>query len=382
MSGTEAGGFWRPTVAAMCAVLTGIGLARFAYTPLVPALIGDGWLTPGGAGYLGAGNLVGYLAGALGARTLAARLPLPPLMRGMMLAAAVSFFACAEPWGFAWLLPWRLAAGIAGGVLMVLGAPAVLPLVPPARRGLAGGVIFTGVGLGIAASGSLVPSLLGRGLGAAWLALGALALALTIAAWRLWPRSLRLQASPVRARGYGPRPLRALYLEYGLNAVGLVPHMIFLVDFVARGLGQGIAAGAHQWVLFGVGAVAGPTVLGRLADRVGFVLCLRVAYLVEALLVGALAVASGPVVLAVSSLVIGAYVPGITTIVLGRAAELAPERPQAAWSIATTAWALGQAAGAYGLSALFAASGSHAHLFAVGAAAIVAALAVNLAAGR
>ena len=33
---------------------------------------------------------------------------------------------------------------------------------------------------------------------------------------------------------FGPA-LRALYAEYAVNAVGLVPHMVFLVDFVARG---------------------------------------------------------------------------------------------------------------------------------------------------
>ncbi|MGH7090433.1 MAG: YbfB/YjiJ family MFS transporter, partial [Stellaceae bacterium] len=71
-----------------------------------------------------------------------------------------------------------------------------------------------------------------------------------------------------------------------------------------------------------------------------------------------------------------------TTLALGRAAQLAPGRAQAAWSVATGAWALGQAAGAYALSALFAASGSHALLFTAGAAAILAALAVDVAVGR
>ena len=40
----------------------------------------------------------------------------------------------------------------------------LLACVPAARRGLAGGAIFTGVGLGIAASGTLVPLLLRIGL--------------------------------------------------------------------------------------------------------------------------------------------------------------------------------------------------------------------------
>ena len=44
--------------------LVGIGLARFAYTPLIPALISAGWFSPSQAAYLGAANFAGYLAGA------------------------------------------------------------------------------------------------------------------------------------------------------------------------------------------------------------------------------------------------------------------------------------------------------------------------------
>ena len=63
----------RVTVAALCANLVGIGLARFGYTPLIPALISANWFTPSAAVYLGAANLAGYLAGALGVRAVAAR---------------------------------------------------------------------------------------------------------------------------------------------------------------------------------------------------------------------------------------------------------------------------------------------------------------------
>ena len=34
---------WRVTLAGLCASLVGIGLARFAYTPLLPVLITEGW---------------------------------------------------------------------------------------------------------------------------------------------------------------------------------------------------------------------------------------------------------------------------------------------------------------------------------------------------
>ena len=190
---------WRVTLAGLCATLVGIGLARFAYTPLLPALITEGWFPASQAAYLGAANLAGYLAGALCARAGCARSAgAPRVLRGMMALVTAAFFACALPLSFAWFFLWRFAAGVAGGTLMVLAAPTVLPHVPAARRGLAGGAIFTGVGLGIMASGTVVPAApRRRGSSTTWCGLGVLSLLLTALAWGGWPA--REAAAPTRA---------------------------------------------------------------------------------------------------------------------------------------------------------------------------------------
>jgi predicted MFS family arabinose efflux permease len=373
---------WRAALQGLCALFIGIGLARFAYTPLIPALIAAQWFTPSEAAYLGAGNLAGYFAGALLARPLAARFPAATVLRAGMALATAGFFACATPLSFFWFFLWRFAAGVSGGVLMVLTAPAILPRVAAARRGLVGGIIFTGVGLGIAASGTLVPLLLHRGLTATWCGLGALALVLTAAAWNGWPQQ-RMLVDIARHRRRRPARLvlAALCIVYALVAVGLVPHMVFLVDFVARGLGEGVAAGAWYWVLFGLGAVAGPAVAGHAADRIGFALALRLALVAAAVLVGLIAVSASTAVLTVSSIVIGGFVPGSVVLVLGRARELVPDDlagQQAAWSFATIAFALGQAGAAYGFSLLFARGHGYALFFALGAAAFALALAIDL----
>ncbi len=373
---------WRAALAGLCAILVGIGLARFAYTPLIPALIEGGWFTPSQAAYLGAANLAGYLAGALVARPLAARVSAPLVLRAMMLLATATFFACAVPLSFSWFFIWRFASGLSGGILMVLAAPTVLSCIPSSRRGLAGGVIFTGVGLGIAASGTLVPPMLRWGLFETWIALGALASVLTIAAWGGWPEE-RARPEPVRRRRPPSSPaLKALYVQYALIAAGLVPHMVFLVDFLARGLGRGLDDGARHWVLFGLGAMAGPVLAGYLGDRIGFGLALRLALVVQAISVGWLAVTDNPSVLIVSSIVVCAFVPGIVSLVLGRVHELVPNDPggqQAAWSLTTMAFALGQAGAAYGFSFLFEHTGGYNLLFALGAGALVLALALDLA---
>jgi predicted MFS family arabinose efflux permease len=264
----------------------------------------------------------------------------------------------------------------------------VLPHVPPSRRGLASGIIFMGVGAGVAASGTLVPLLLHQGLVATWLGLGAISLVLTALAWRSWPGDGVHHVDPVLSHRRTPhhtRALRALYAGYALNAAGLVPHMIFLVDFVARGLGLGVQTGSAYWVLFGLGALAGPVLTGHLADRIGFGRALRLAYLIEAAAVSLPALLPGTAWLALSSVVVGAFTPGIVPLALGRIHEVLPHdhaAQKAAWSKATTSFALLQAAGAYGMSYLFAhGGGSYGRLFVVGAAALLLALAIDLVVG-
>jgi predicted MFS family arabinose efflux permease len=378
---------WRPVLAGLCATLVGIGLARFAYTPLIPALIAAHWFSPSATVYLGAANLAGYLGGALLARPIAARAGAAATLRGMMVAASAAFFACAFPLSFGWFFVWRFASGISGGALMALAAPVVIRHVEPSRRGLASGAIFTGVGLGIAASGTLVPLLMHAGLAQTWFGLGAVALLLTAISWGGWPREQLPETHHQPSVPPSPRSgLVALYVEYGLNAIGLVPHMIFLVDFVARGLGRGLVAGAQYWVLFGIGAMLGPLASSRLADRIGFASALRCAFALQAGLVALLAFSASPISLSISSIVVGAMVPGVVPLVLGRVHELIPhgaDQQRKAWGLCTTAFALGQAAAAYGFSFIFAhTEDAYRVLFALGAAALAAALVIDVSMAR
>ncbi|HEY4068732.1 MAG TPA: YbfB/YjiJ family MFS transporter [Burkholderiaceae bacterium] len=375
---------WRATLSGLCASLVGLGLARFAYTPLLPAIIAAKWFNASTAAYLGAANLAGYLAGALIAAPLAAHWPARTVLRAMMALTTLALLACAWPVSFGWFFGWRFVSGITGGTLMVLAAPTVLPHIAPARRGLASGAIFMGVGLGIAASGTLVPLLLGAGLTQAWLGLALLALLLSALAWGGWPAGAPAATVVHRAAAahLPTRQLRALYASYALNAAGLVPHMIFLVVFVARGLGQGVAAGAQYWVAFGLGAVAGPVLGGHLADRIGFRSALRLAFALQALAVAIPMFSTGTPALIVSSVVMGAFTPGIVPLVLGRTQELLRHHPaaqKAAWSHATTAFAVLQAVAAYGMSYLLGASGGrYSLLFGLGAVAVAVALVVDL----
>ena len=55
---------WYFSIAGLCSLFIGLGLCRFTYTPMVPALIHQEWVTQVGASYLGTINFFGYFLGA------------------------------------------------------------------------------------------------------------------------------------------------------------------------------------------------------------------------------------------------------------------------------------------------------------------------------
>ncbi|WP_223551091.1 YbfB/YjiJ family MFS transporter [Pseudomonas sp. A-B-19] len=375
---------WLPIFAGFCASLVSIGLARFAYTPLIPSLIQAHWFSASDVVYLGAANLVGYLIGALIGHPLARRTSNKTALRLMMLAVTLAFFACGFPLSMSWFFGWRLLSGIAGGAIMVLVAGTVLPHVPATRRGLASGAIFLGIGLGIAGSGTIVPPLLSLGLQQTWFGLGVLALVLTAASWFGWPTVAHpVAAAPSDTSSPVPTDpsVYLLFAQYAFMAAGLVPAMVFLVDYVARGLDAGAHVGALIWVMYGLGAIVGPVSYGFLADQLGAKTGIRIVLVIQALAVGLLSISSSFAALAVLAVILGSFPPGIVPLALARVHELIPDhhQQQIAWSRATVSFATFQAVSGFAYSALFNASGGHhALMFMIAAGAIVVALLLEL----
>ncbi len=375
--------------AGLCASLDSIGLARFAFTPLIPELIQAHWFSASSTAYLAAANLAGYVCGALIGRPIATRLANEHVLRLMMVLISAAFFACAVPLSFSWYFVWRFVSGIAGGVVMGLVAATILPHVPAARKGAAGGAIFLGLGLGIAGSGTVIPLLLELGLPQTWIGLGIISVILTAASWFAWPSSqlnppARHPATPaVHAVRFG-RDIRLLYLQYALMAAAAVPPMVFLVDFVARGLSRGTYLGAVFWAVYGLGAVAGPPLYGHLADRLGAQSTVRIVSLVMAAGLFAFYLTNNLILLAVVTVIVGTFAPGIVPLVLVRVHEVVTHnatRQNVAWTRASVISAAALAVAAYAFSALFnATGGNHRLLFLVAAVMLVLSLLAGIAA--
>ena len=56
---------WRVLAAGVCALILTVGLARFAYTPMLPIMRAQAGLSDLAGGWLATFNYVGYISGAL-----------------------------------------------------------------------------------------------------------------------------------------------------------------------------------------------------------------------------------------------------------------------------------------------------------------------------
>jgi len=344
-----------PAFAGAATTCAGNGLARFAFVPLFPALVTAGWVSGAEAGALGAANLAGYLLGALGAQAVGRRLGTRLALGTGMAGLVVSLLLCAIPGGVIWLLPWRFLAGVAAGILMSLAGPAAQRAAPPSLRGTASGIVVGGVAVGIAMGALAVPALLLVGPSTAWLGLAGLVAGLWLFAQPRFP------ADPGgRTEGGRPPLMPFLLLAYALSGAGLVPHMIYLADFAARGFGLGVTAGSGIWLLFGLGGMAGTFLGGRAADRLGGAMAARIWLGVQ---VAALALALLPwwPALLLSALAGGFSAVGISAVTLAWARQIAGSATGALWVRATVGFAVTQAAMGFGFAALFGATGESHH---------------------
>lgn len=355
------------------ATLAAVGLARLAYTPLLPAVIHQGWFHSSQAVYLGAANLLGYLLGALLAVRLSERFDSRKLLGISFAAIALSFILCALPAAFSWFFIWRFISGFAGGLLMVVGPSVALTAIPPERRGAVGSFVFTGIGMGAILSASLIPMLLRFNLTAAWLVLGLLTLlAGLLADWGL--RRIACKQAPATKQPEANLPVPALgfaallvVLAYGFDAAGFIPHTVFWVDFLDRENALGTAAASFQWLLFGIGAIIGPLLAGFLGKRFGWHRSLALGFFIKAVAIAIPLISITLFWRSASSLIVGIMVTGLVTLTSGRVMELVgPIAYKRVWGIGAVSFSSAQAASGYGMSALYGVLGSYLPLFAIG----------------
>lgn len=354
---------WLVVGAAMCVVLGAVGLARFAFGIVLPAMASDLGLNYAEQGMLGASYFAGYLAVVSVMPWLAARAGSRLLCTGGLVVVGGGLAAMSLLTEYVGLLVSYGAVGVGSGAAFI-GAMSLPSLwFHPSHRGRAAGVATAGAGLGIAFSGFAVPPILTLHVlypwQVVWILFALLVFAFALIAGvvvRDRPADLGLTAfghpSPAATRTAGavaPRVwpfLCHLGAVYTLFAATMLTYTTFVVTSMVESLNVPVGTAGYLWAAVGGLSILSGPLFGALSDRLGHRAAMLAAMTCQALAHGLLAVGADPAALYASIVLFGLSAWSMPSIVAAAVGDhLAPDKVASGFAVLTLMFAVGQVVG-------------------------------------
>ncbi|MBK8907367.1 MAG: MFS transporter [Rhodospirillales bacterium] len=285
---------WVVVAAGTLAVFACIGIGRFALGMLLPPMGADLGLTYAEMGFVSSGNLVGYTIAVMAAGWLSRRFGSRLLIVVGLVTVAASMMAISLTHGFQGLLPLYVITGLGSGAANVPVMALVSFWFARRHRGKAAGLIVSGNGFAIILSGALVPAFAAGGASdgwrGAWLALGAIVLAVAAVCWLLVRhRPEEHDLAPFggadrgahaagaggdaeadrRAGALRRRTLAHLGAIYFLFGASYVIYATFIVTSLIDDHGFPDATAGAFWSWLGILSLVSGPVFGSLSDIIG-----------------------------------------------------------------------------------------------------------------
>ena len=353
------------------AVFSALGLARFGYTSILPAMQQGLGLTNTQTGQLQTLNLLGYLLAVVPAGMLASRF-------GPRIVIAVSLLVVAIAMAITGLVPafeaacvGRILAGVGGAGANIPAMGLVSAWFGARRRGLASGIGVTGSSLALIITGPLVPVIIAAGgsIGwrLSWYVLGAMGLvvcALCAVFMRnrpeekgLTPLGESADEQSRRKTEHASAPLNwgivyksgmlwqcaLIYFAFGFS---YIIYATFFIGHLVRDASFTPAAAGLLWMQVGIVSLPSGFVWGSISDRFGRKFVLVCVFVLQALAFGlfGLSHALTPIYISAGLFALTAWsIPALMAALAGDrfGSRLAP----AALGLMTTIFGIGQALG-------------------------------------
>jgi MFS family permease len=338
----------------ICTLILTMGIARFAYTPLLPLMQAQAGLTDASGGWLATANYLGYMSGALLAASLSSLKLKFKLYRAGVLLALVSTFWMAQTQDLAVWAALRYVAGLSAAAGMLLASGLVLNWLMRHGHRAELGIHFSGIGLGIIVSGVVVMALkpLSLDWAAHWWVFGALGLLLAVPAWAWVPPPAAAAAGPAPGSGSSGASatapaappaawMRLMLAMYFCAGFGFVISATFTVAIAAK---QSALAhtGGLAWVMVGLAAVPAVLAWDRIARRVGDLPALLAAFVMQTASVLLPAFSDQPAVFLAAALLYGGSFIGIVSLTLALVGRAFPANPAKAMARLTLSYGVAQ----------------------------------------
>ena len=322
---------YRVLTAGVLNLILVMGIARFAYTPLLPVMQQNTSLGPAEGGWLASVNYLGYLLGAIIA-SLVSDMQVKDRLYRIGLVVAVVTTAGMGLTENIWL--WsilRFLAGLSCAAGMLIGSGLILHWLMRNNHPGELGIQFSGVGLGMVLSAVAV-ELMNAVLDwrQQWFVFAALGAVILVPAWVWLPRPEPTPAA-VNSKTMDDSPPDSSFIKlfafaYFCAGVGYVVSATFIVALVDELPGL---EGKGGWAFFvmGVAAVPSAIIWDLIARRIGNLNALIAASLLQALGILLPVIEPNILLTMIGAVLFGGTFVGIVCLVLTMAGRFYPSRP-------------------------------------------------------
>jgi len=330
------------------AMAIGMGIGRFAYTPILPGMMEGLGLTASDAGLIASANYVGYLIGAIlagGGWGQGRERSMAYLGTGgtAVLTAAMGL-TDAMP---AFLLI-RFVAGIASAFMMIFLSTIIFSQLARTQQAGLQSLHFGGVGLGITVSAIVTGAVFVLGLGwqMNWFAAaGVSAIAFMAVVWLM---GIDDYAPPSQSRREPPLvwnpALAKITLAYAIFGAGYIVTATFLIAIVRQSDG-GFVVESGVWLAAGLAGAPSVWLWSLVARRLGLAAAFGIGCVVEAVgVVASVSIGGYGAQLLAGALLGGTFI-AVTAMGLQIGRAVAGDAPRRALAIMTAAFGVGQITG-------------------------------------
>ena len=331
-------------LAGILAIVVGVGVARFAFTSLLPFMLED-FLSLTYTGVLASFNFVGYLSGAVFSIFIKDINTKVKYFRiGMFLSIITTLVLAITTNETLWLFS-RVIAGFGSAMVLIVGASIVMVKLNYQNKTKAMGIHFSGIGFSIVISELISQYVLKNGTWAdAWLALSVFALIISFYTLYILSFDNAIKKEAVKhplSKSIFSTYVILLILAYFTEGVGFVVQGTFLPDIInsLQGL-QGY--GNLGWLIVGIAGIPSSILWMRLAHTYGSVNVIIIAMVLQIIGILIPTFSTDVILNLLSGALYGSTFIGLVALFLNLGGQLAGKNPVVLMGAMTAAYGIGQ----------------------------------------
>ncbi|WP_373004719.1 YbfB/YjiJ family MFS transporter [Sulfurimonas sp.] len=331
-------------LAGILAIFVGVGVARFAFTSLLPSMLND-FLSITDAGVLASFNFAGYLSGAIFTIFMKDINTKVKYFRiGLILSVLTTLVLATTTNEIIWLLS-RVVAGFGSAMLLIVGGALVMVKLNYEDKTKAMGIHFSGIGIAIVASELISQYVLKSGNWAdAWLTLSLFAFIVSFYSMYILSFDKVLKQEAVKhklSKSIFSTYVILLILAYFTEGVGFVVQGTFLPDIINSLEGLD-GYGSLGWLVVGIAGIPSSIIWMRLAHNYGSVNIIIVAMALQVVGILIPAFTTNIYLNLLSGALYGSTFIGLVALFMHLGGKLAGKNPVVLMGSMTAAYGIGQ----------------------------------------